>query len=129
MRVKNNTSSVQQEELAKVIGKNIKSLRTAAGMSQEELGKLIGGCSKQDIYKYENAIVKTIKSSVIKRIAEIFNVAPSYLMGWEEELQETIKVDALSTEEISLIEAIRSMTDEEVKELSNFVDYIISKRK
>lgn len=129
MRVKNNTSSVQQEELAKVIGKNIKSLRTAAGMSQEELGKLIGGCSKQDIYKYENAIVKTIKSSVIKRIAEIFNVAPAYLMGWEEELQETIKVDTLSTEEISLVEAIRSMTDEEVKELSNFVDYIISKRK
>ena len=35
----------------------------------------------------------------------------------------------LSEEEQELVSLISQLTDEEVKELSNFVDYIISKRK
>jgi transcriptional regulator with XRE-family HTH domain len=35
----------------------------------------------------------------------------------------------LSTEEKELIELIKQMTDEETKELSNYIDYIVSKRK
>lgn len=35
----------------------------------------------------------------------------------------------LSAEEKELIELIKQMTDEETKELSNYIDYIVSKRK
>lgn len=130
MRVKKQeVLNTEQFKLAKIVGDRIKDLRIKAKMSQEELGKRIGGCTKQDIYKYENAIIKNIKSSVIKKIASIFGVSPTYIMGWEEEVQEEIKVEMLSSEEIALIHAIRDLTDEEVKELSNFVDYLISKRK
>ena len=36
---------------------------------------------------------------------------------------------AISAEEKELIELIKKMTDEEAKELSNYIDFIISKRK
>lgn len=39
------------------------------------------------------------------------------------------KEQELSDEEKQLVSLIAKLTDEEVKELSNFVDYIISKRK
>lgn len=110
------------------IGERIKQLRKQKNLTQKELANMCGYKSLTTINKIELGI-NSIPLSVVEKLAFVLEVSPSYLMGWEEELQETIKVDALSTEEISLVEAIRSMTDEEVKELSNFVDYIISKRK
>lgn len=38
-------------------------------------------------------------------------------------------VQGISAEERELIELVKQLTDEETKELSNFVDFIISKRK
>ena len=39
------------------------------------------------------------------------------------------RTEEITEEEKTLISLINQLTDEEVKELSNFVDYIISKRK
>lgn len=110
------------------IGERIKILRKQKNLTQKELAEKCGYKSLTTINKIELGI-NNVPLSVVEKLAFALDVTPAYLMGWEEELQETIKVDTLSTEEISLVEAIRSMTDEEVKELSNFVDYIISKRK
>lgn len=42
--------------------------------------------------------------------------------------EEKVEEHQLSDEEKQLVSLIAELTDEEVKELSNFVDYIISKR-
>lgn len=123
---RNNT----EKEWDSIMGSRIKQLREERRMTQEELGKILG-VQKSAVAKYENGKVSNMKRSSIKKLADFFGVSSAYILGYSEQqiLKQTIKVDALSTEEISLVEAIRSMTDEEVKELSNFVDYIISKRK
>jgi transcriptional regulator with XRE-family HTH domain len=61
------------------------------------------------------------KAEMIIRIAEYFNVSTDYLLLG-------VKT-TLSEEEKQLVSLISQLTDEEVKELSSFVDYIISKRK
>ena len=123
---RNNT----EKEWDSIMGSRIKQLREEKKMTQEELGNILG-VQKSAVAKYENGKVSNMKRSSIKKLADFFGVSSAYILGYSEQqiLQEAIKVDTLSTEEISLVEAIRSMTDEEVKELSNFVDYIISKRK
>lgn len=66
------------------IGKRIKELREKHGMSQVDLADKIS-VSKQTLYKYENSIITNIPSDKIESIAKVFNISPSYLMGWKDE--------------------------------------------
>lgn len=105
-------------------GNILKQLRIEKGLTQEELGKLIG-VKKAAIHKYESGIVQNMKRTTISKLANIFNVSPSYLLGYTNDKH----IEEISEEEKQLIEIIQKLNAEEVKELSNYVDYIISKRK
>ena len=62
-----------------VINVRIRELREAAGLTQEELGKVVQQ-SKSNISKYER---KALEPSLetIKKLAEFFNVSVDYLLG------------------------------------------------
>lgn len=61
----------------------IKNLRTERNLTQEEVGKIIGA-SKQTLHKYENGIITNIPQDKIEALANLFDVSPAYIMGWEE---------------------------------------------
>ena len=63
------------------LGKTLKKLRTEKGLTQEELGKIIG-VQKSAIHKYESGIVENMKRSTIDKLARFFDVSPSYLLGY-----------------------------------------------
>lgn len=65
------------------MGAIIKQLRLQKGLTQEELGKVIG-VQKSAIRKYESGMVQNIKRSSIKKLADFFDVSPSYLLGYED---------------------------------------------
>lgn len=65
------------------MGEIIKQLRLQKGITQEELGKVIG-VQKSAIRKYESGMVQNIKRSSIKKLADYFAVSPSYLLGYED---------------------------------------------
>lgn len=67
------------------MGKRIKELRLKKGVTQEELGKIIG-VQKSAILKYESGLVENMKRSSIKALADYFGVRPSYLMGLDDTL-------------------------------------------
>lgn len=62
-------------------GTRIKELRTLAGMSQEELGRRVG-VQRAAINKYEVGTVQNIPLKTIEQIAMIFDVSPTYIVGW-----------------------------------------------
>lgn len=64
-------------------GERIKVLREQFGFTQDELAEKIG-TTKQTIYKYEMGLITNIPSDKIEALAKLFNVSPSYLMGWVE---------------------------------------------
>lgn len=64
------------------MGEIIKQLRLQKGITQEELGKVIG-VQKSAIRKYESGMVENIKRSSIKKLADYFGVSPSFLLGYE----------------------------------------------
>lgn len=65
------------------IGKRIKHLREKKGYTQAEFGKLLG-LSDKAVSTWENDI-KTPRMSTLKKIADIFCVSTSYLVGEKEE--------------------------------------------
>ena len=65
------------------MGERIKYLRSLKGWTQEELGAKVG-MQKSAIAKYEKGNVENMKRSVIKKMSELFDVSPSYLMALDE---------------------------------------------
>lgn len=64
-------------------GQRIKQLRNQKGLSQEELGAMIG-VKKAAIHKYESGIVVNLKRSTLLDLAKALDTTPSYLMGVDE---------------------------------------------
>lgn len=62
-------------------GTRIKELRTLAEMSQEELGRRVG-VQRAAINKYEKGTVENIPIHTIEKIAQVFDVSPTYIVGW-----------------------------------------------
>ena len=83
------------------IGDRIKKQRELLGISQVELAEKIK-VSKQTLYKYENNIITNIPSDKIEIIGKVLEVSPSYLMGWEDNLENApdIRPDLMSDSEL-----------------------------
>jgi transcriptional regulator with XRE-family HTH domain len=52
-------------------------------MSQEELGRRVG-VQRAAINKYEKGTVENIPLKTIENIARVFDVSPTYIVGWDE---------------------------------------------
>lgn len=65
------------------VGARIKELRTLAGMSQEELGRRVG-VQRAAINKYEVGSVTNIPIATIEKMAQVFDVSPTYIVGWND---------------------------------------------
>ena len=63
-------------------GTKIKELRIIANMSQEELGRRVG-VQRAAINKYEKGVVENIPIKTIEKIAKVFEVSPTYIVGWD----------------------------------------------
>lgn len=58
------------------IGEYIKTLRQGKGLSQEELGKVVG-VQRAAVQKWEAGTVKNLKRETIKKLADYFEVEPA----------------------------------------------------
>lgn len=90
------------------IGNKIREARLAKGMTQEELGDLIG-VQKSAIAKYENGRVVNIKRSTLKKISDILGIRPSELIF--EEKEKPVIDDGLTEGQRTLIEFARSLPE------------------
>ena len=64
-------------------GEKIKQLRKKLGMTQEELGNLIG-VQKAAINKYETGVVVNLKQATIASLAKALHVSPIELLSPED---------------------------------------------
>lgn len=62
-------------------GARIKYLRSLSNMSQEELGRRVG-VQRAAINKYEKGSVTNIPIATIEKIANVFNVSPTFIVCW-----------------------------------------------
>ena len=104
------------------IGKKIKEARLAKGLTQEELGNLIG-LQKSAIAKYENGRVVNIKRSTLQKLAKALDLRGSDLII-ESNPQEAAELSAkvlLDGELMDAIEKYYTLTAEKQKMVRDLI--------
>jgi transcriptional regulator with XRE-family HTH domain len=106
------------------IGERLKSLRKGVGLTQMGFAKSFqvsnGAVAMWETNKREP------DNETLSRLADFFGVSVDYLLGRENEKTPPVE---LTEGEKRLMDLIVQLTDAEAEELSNYVDYLISKRK
>ena len=87
------------------LGQKIKKARLEKGMTQQELGKIVG-VQKSAIAKYENGRVVNIKRSTLQKIASALEIRPSELM-FDESPKETAGLHVRILTDHELMRAIK----------------------
>lgn len=87
------------------IGRKIKEARIAKGLTQQELGDLVG-VQKSAIAKYENGRVVNIKRSTLQTIAKVLSIRPSELI-FEESPKDTAELHVRILTDFELMDAIK----------------------
>lgn len=87
------------------LGKKIKLARISKGLTQEELGKIVG-VQKSAIAKYENGRVVNIKRSTLQKIASTLEIRPSELM-FGDSPETTAETHVRIIKDFDLMEALK----------------------
>lgn len=103
-------------------GDKIKELRTLVGMSQEELGSRVG-VKRAAINKYEKGTVENIPLKTIEKIANIFDVSPNYIVGWNGDESNPLSA------EVKVINGVKRFYGQEVVDLLECYTRLNSKGK
>lgn len=97
-------------------GTKIKELRKAQGMTQEELGELLG-VKKAAIQKYEKGEIVNLKLATIKKLCEVFHMPPGRLIFPEAEEMDQKHNSKQLHFEVKVIEDIETMYGMEALEM------------
>lgn len=115
------------------IGEKIKNARTAKGMTQEELGKILG-VQKSAIAKYESGRVVNIKRSTLKKISDVLEIPPFELIFDAERREMHQKNSTLAditvrmrtdSEFFSLMEGINQLNPEQLASVKQIVSVLL----
>ena len=107
------------------IGEKIRNARIAKGLTQEELGKMVG-LQKSAIAKYENGRVVNIKRSTLQKLAQALNLRGSDLVI-EADPTGSAEFDAtvlLDSELMDAIEVYYSLSADKQKMIRDLIDRI-----
>ena len=66
--------------MGNLMGRRIRELRLEKGLSQEELGRIVG-VRRAAVNKWETGQVKNLRRDTIETLSRFFDVSPSYFMG------------------------------------------------
>ena len=102
------------------IGYLLKEERLRNKLSQEEVAKAIGS-TKQAIYKYENEIVTNIPMDKLEMMARLFGVTPAYLMGWNEDKENSPEEPKLTEGEKMWLDLYHLLSDDSKAMLNNTI--------
>ena len=103
-------------------GARIKYLRSLSDMSQEELGKRVG-VQRAAINKYEKGTVENIPIKTIEKIASVFDVSPTYIVGWNGDSDNPLAV------EVKILQGVKRYYGADVVDLIEMYTHLNTKGK
>ena len=102
------------------IGKNLKAARIKKGLTQEDVSNIMG-VTRQTIQKYEAGVVTNIPCERLQIMAEIYDVSPADLMGWESPEEHREENDILK---FALFGGADDITDAMIEEVRQFAKMV-----
>lgn len=70
--------------MSEEMAKRIKELRTAKGLTLEQVADVVG-VGKSTVRKWETGMIANMRRDKIASLAKALGTTPAYLMGWKEE--------------------------------------------
>lgn len=98
------------------VGEKIKALRESLELSQEELGSRIG-VKRAAVNKYEKGTVENIPIKTIEKLANIFDVTPQFLLGWDD-------IEAQYSYETRILKGVKRLYSQQAVELLYLFDQL-----
>lgn len=100
------------------LGENIRKARLKMGLTQAQLGKMLGK-SDNVITNWERGTNRP-DADMIEKLCNILNISPNELLNWEDNTNKPYTIAAHFEGE--------KFTGEELKQIDDFIKFIISKR-
>lgn len=109
------------------IGRKIKQLRKEKGLTQGELGDLLG-VKKAAVQKYESGQVQNLKQITIKKLCEVFDKSPGYFIydcDFENYLRNEVKLienieKQYGRNVVSILEILVKLNDENLEKVISY---------
>ena len=122
-------------ELSNISAQRIKELRLKKGLTMEKLAEYVG-VSKSTIAKWENGYVDNMRQERIKKLSEIFEVSPTYIMGYDDTTTARLTAYAKAFTEISkekereenFIQLYEKLTDAQKDVVDNMLKILSSEQ-
>lgn len=111
------------------MAERIKERRVLLGYTQEELANKVG-LQKSAIAKYENGRVENIKRSIIKKMADILECTPSYLLGFDTNVEQNgafVAYMLMDTTFTEYVKKLHSLPEEEKQRVYGYIDSFLKK--
>ena len=116
--------------MEKTMGEILKELRLEKGLTQEEVGNLIG-VQKAAIQKYEKGDVENIKRSSIEKLAKYYGVTTDYIFGIDKERKDTsdeyLEMFKSRPELKMLFNLTKDATREDVEKAVKIIEAVLGK--
>lgn len=116
------------------IGDKIKAARKAKGLTQKELGEILG-VQDSAIAKYEKGRIVNLKRSTLKRIADVLDLHPSELIfeakQWEEMQKNNDTISDIivrmrsDNDFLSVVEMLHKMDAEKIGDARNVLSILL----
>ncbi len=108
------------------VGEKIKQLRKEKGLTQCELGELLG-VKKAAVQKYESGQVQNLKQVTIKKLCTVFDKSPAYFIfdEYENQLRNEVKLIEMMEEQygrdiILVLEIIVKLNSENLEKVISY---------
>ena len=109
------------------IGRKIKQLRKEKGLTQSELGDLLG-VKKAAVQKYESGQVQNLKQITIKKLCKVFDKSPSYFIftdEFENHLRDEVRLienidKHFGSNIVSMLEIAVKLNDENLEKVISY---------
>ena len=99
--------------MSEEMAKRIKELRTAKGLTLEQVADVVG-VGKSTVRKWETGMIANMRRDKIASLAKALGTTPAYLMGWKEEETKKAPDELQLTEgEKAFIRLLRRLPAEE----------------
>ena len=113
------------------IGERIRQKRLEAGMSVDELALKLGK-NRATVYRYENGDIENLPTTILEPIAQALETTPAYLMGYEENLNNSADLVTKILMDKCLIDHVKLLMDfnsDNRKSVYDMIDFLAQKEK
>lgn len=108
------------------VGERILLRRTELNMSQDELAIKVGYKDRSSIAKIESG-ERDIRQSKVVALANALRTTPQWLMGYDNETEKPPE-PRLTEKQAEMIERIKNLTPDQVKQVKDYIEFLISQR-